>query len=202
MKINITYLFIILTLTINLIFCDKTSIEIQDDINSKNDELELLKNEIDKFEKLINEKSKEEKINNDLIKKIDKKIELTEKLIKRLTDEENYISKQIFSTKKTIQDKEEELFILKNQLKNRLKYLYKYGRSNLLKQITYDSRSENDPVHEKRQKKGNTHSKCVFFLQRSSTNLYQSLIRFVLGTTTGVNFQPILYATSVALKKS
>ena len=35
-------------------------IEIQDDINSKNDELELLKDEIDKFEKLINEKSKEE----------------------------------------------------------------------------------------------------------------------------------------------
>ena len=139
MKINITYLFIILTLTINLIFCDKTSIEIQDDINSKNDELELLKNEIEKFEKLINEKSKEEKINNDLIKKIDKKIELTEKLIIRLTDEENYISKQIFSTKKTIQDKEEELFILKNQLKNRLKYLYKYGRSNLLKQITKTS---------------------------------------------------------------
>tara|TARA_S200000501_G_scaffold275837_2_gene259657 strand:- start:7932 stop:9152 length:1221 start_codon:yes stop_codon:yes gene_type:complete len=136
MKVNITYLVITLTLTINLIFCDKTSTEIQDDINSKSNELELLKEEIDKFEKLINEKSKEERINNDLIKQIDKKIELTEKLIKRLTDEENYISKQIFSTKKIIQDKEEELFILKNQLKNRLRYLYKHGKSNLLKQIT------------------------------------------------------------------
>tara|TARA_A100001015_G_C14344364_1_gene464282 strand:- start:31 stop:228 length:198 start_codon:yes stop_codon:yes gene_type:complete len=62
MKVNITYLVITLTLTINLIFCDKTSTEIQDDINSKSNELELLKEEIDKFEKLINEKSKEERI--------------------------------------------------------------------------------------------------------------------------------------------
>ena len=123
-------------LIINISFGDKTSTEIQEDINSKNNELESLKNEIDRYEVLINEKSKEEKLNNEVITQINKKIELTEKLIKRLTDEENYISKQIYKTKENIEKQEQELFVLKNQLKNRLRYLYKYGKSNLLKQIT------------------------------------------------------------------
>ena len=123
-------------LIINISFGDKTSTEIQEDINSKNNELESLKNEIDRYELLINEKSKEEKLNNEVVTQINKKIELTEKLIKRLTDEENYISKQIYKTKENIEKQEQELFVLKNQLKNRLRYLYKYGKSNLLKQIT------------------------------------------------------------------
>ena len=123
-------------LIINISFGDKTSTEIQEDINSRNNELESLKNEIDRYELLINEKSKEEKLNNEVVTQISKKIELTEKLIKRLTDEENYISKQIYKTKENIEKQEQELFVLKNQLKNRLRYLYKYGKSNLLKQIT------------------------------------------------------------------
>ena len=130
------YVILSILLIINISFGDKTSTEIQEDINSKNNELESLKNEIDRYEVLINEKSKEEKLNNEVVTQINKKIELTEKLIKRLTDEENYISKQIYKTKENIEKQEQELFVLKNQLKNRLRYLYKYGKSNLLKQIT------------------------------------------------------------------
>ncbi len=130
------YVILSILLIINISFGDKTSTEIQEDINSKNNELESLKNEIDRYELLINEKSKEEKLNNEVVTQISKKIELTEKLIKRLTDEENYISKQIYKTKENIEKQEQELFVLKNQLKNRLRYLYKYGKSNLLKQIT------------------------------------------------------------------
>ena len=122
-----------------LCFADKTSNEIQEDINNKNSELDQLINEINRYEALINEKSKEEDLNNEIITQIDKKIELTEKLIKRLTDEENYLSKQIYKTKENIEKQEQELFVLKNQLKNRLRYLYKYGKSNLLKQITQTS---------------------------------------------------------------
>jgi septal ring factor EnvC (AmiA/AmiB activator) len=135
-QINIKYIITSILLITSICFCDKTSTEIQEDINNKNNELDVLKNEINKFEKLITKKSKEEKVNNEIITQINKKIELTEKLIKRLTDEENYLSKQIYKTKKNIKKQEEELFILKNQLKNRLRYLYKYGKSNLLKQIT------------------------------------------------------------------
>ena len=134
--IQIRYVILSILLIINISLGDKTSTEIQEDINSRNNELESLKNEIDRYEVLINEKSKQEKLNNEVITQINKKIELTEKLIKRLTDEENYISKQIYKTKGNIEKQEQELFILKNQLKNRLRYLYKYGKSNLLKQIT------------------------------------------------------------------
>ena len=134
--IQIRYVILSILLIINISLGDKTSTEIQEDINSRNNELESLKNEIDRYEVLINEKSKQEKLNNEVITQINKKIELTEKLIKRLTDEENYISKQIYKTKGNIEKQEQELFVLKNQLKNRLRYLYKYGKSNLLKQIT------------------------------------------------------------------
>ena len=126
-------------LSLDISYCDKTSNEIQEDINNKNDELDEIKEEINKFEKLINEKSKEEELNIDIITQINKKIELTEKLIKRLTDEENNLSKRIYKTKTNIKNQEEELFVLKNQLNNRLRYLYKYGKSNLLEEITQSS---------------------------------------------------------------
>ncbi len=87
-------------LIINLCFGDKTSTEIQEDINSRSNELEMLKNEINRYEVLINKKSEEEELNNEVVTQINKKIELTEKLIKRLADEENYISKQIYKTKR------------------------------------------------------------------------------------------------------
>jgi len=137
--IHIKHIIISFLLLTSLCFADKTSNEIQEDINNKNSELELLINEINRYETLINEKSKEQDLNNEIITQINKKIELTEKLIKRLTDEENYLSKQIYKTKGNIEKQEQELFVLKNQLKNRLRYLYKYGKSNLLKQITQTS---------------------------------------------------------------
>jgi len=137
--IHIKHIIISFLLLTSLCFADKTSNEIQEDINNKNSELDDLINEINRYETLINEKSKEEDLNNEIITQINKKIELTEKLIKRLTDEENYLSKQIYKTKDSIEKQEKELFILKNQLKNRLRYLYKYGKSNLLKQITQTS---------------------------------------------------------------
>ena len=137
--IHIKHIIISFLLLTSLSFADKTSNEIQEDINNKNSELEILINEINRYETLINEKAKEENLSNEIINQINKKIELTEKLIKRLTDEENYLSKQIYKTKGNIEKQEQELFILKNQLKNRLRYLYKYGKSNLLKQITQTS---------------------------------------------------------------
>ena len=126
---------IIILFTLSLLFPDKSSADIQVDINKKNNEIESLKLEIQKVETLIENKSKEEKINNDLIKQIDNKIKLTEKLIKTLTNEENYLTKQIYLAEENISIKEKELFVLKNQLKNRLRYLYKYGKENLVTEM-------------------------------------------------------------------
>ena len=126
---------IIILFTLSLLFPDKSSADIQVDINKKNNEIESLKLEIQKVETLIENKSKEEKINNDLVKQIDNKIKLTEKLIKTLTNEENYLTKQIYLAEENISIKEKELFVLKNQLKNRVRYLYKYGKENLVTEM-------------------------------------------------------------------
>ena len=126
---------VIILFTLSLLFPDKSSADIQVDINKKNNEIESLKLEIQKVETLIENKSKEEKINNDLVKQIDNKIKLTEKLIKTLTNEENYLTKQIYLAEENISIKEKELFVLKNQLKNRVRYLYKYGKENLVTEM-------------------------------------------------------------------
>ena len=121
--------------TLGVVFADKSSSDIDRDINRKNSELETLKNEIEKVEQLINSKSKEERLSNEVIKQINNKISLTEKLIKTLNDEENYLIKLIYKAEEKIELKEKELFTLKNQLKNRVRYLYKYGKKNLVTQM-------------------------------------------------------------------
>jgi len=118
-----------------LLIAEKSSLDIQNDINKKNTELEKLTNEITKVEKLINNKSKEEQLSNDLIEQINNKISLTEKLIKTLNDEENYLIKLIYKAEEQIDIKEKEQFKLQNQLKNRVRYLYKYGKENLISQL-------------------------------------------------------------------
>ena len=118
-----------------LLIAEKSSLDIQNDINKKNTELKKLTNEITKVEKLINNKSKEEQLSNDLIEQINNKISLTEKLIKTLNDEENYLIKLIYKAEEQIAVKEEEQFKLQNQLKNRVRYLYKYGKENLISQL-------------------------------------------------------------------
>ena len=131
-KKNILAFLILFT---GIFYADKSSADIQRDINKKNNELENLKEEIRKVENLINSKSKEEQLSNEIIKQINNKITLTEKLIKTLNDEENYLIKLIYRAEEKIEKKEKELFTLKNQLKNRIRYLYKYGKQNLVTQM-------------------------------------------------------------------
>jgi len=109
--------------------------KIQKNINSRNKDLNELKDEINKLENEINKKIEEEEINQGLLKQINNKIQLTEKLITKLNDEENYLSNLIFKNEQNIIIKEEELTKMKNQLKNRLIYLYKYGRGEPLSQL-------------------------------------------------------------------
>ena len=129
------YIIIPLITIISIVYADKSSSDIQRDINKKNNQLEELRNEIEKAEKLINSKSKEEQLSNEIIKQINNKISLTEKLIKTLSDEENYLIKLIYKAEDQIEQKEKKLFTLKNQLKNRVRYLYKYGKENLITQM-------------------------------------------------------------------
>ena len=56
-------------------------------------------------------------------------------MITTLNNEENYLSNLIFKNEQNIIVKEKELNKLKNQLKNRMIYLYKYGRIEPLTEI-------------------------------------------------------------------
>ena len=133
--LNIRHIILYSIFAIGIVFSDKSSSDIDRDINRKNSELKTLKNEIEKVEQLIKSKSKEEQLSNEVIKQINNKISLTEKLIKTLNDEENYLIKLIYKAEEKIEIKEKELFTLKNQLKNRVRYLYKYGKQNLVTQM-------------------------------------------------------------------
>ena len=109
--------------------------DIDNSINDSNKELNELKNEIENIEKQISKIINEEKEYHNIIEQIDNKIRLTEKLINTLNDEENYLSNLIYKTEMNIEIKEKELKKMQNQLKNRVRYIYKYGRNNILSQI-------------------------------------------------------------------
>ena len=134
MKIKFIIYFLVLS---NTLLPNQSVDEIQLDINKRNKDLNSLKNEIQKLESEINKKIEEEVINQDLLKQINNKILLTEKLINSLNNEENYLSNLIYKNEQKIIVQEEELDKLKDQLKNRMIYLYKYGRSELLSEIMH-----------------------------------------------------------------
>ena len=114
---------------------EKSSNDIQKDIDKKNIQLNNLKNEIENVEIQIQKKIDEEKNNEDIINQINNKISLTEKLITTLNEEEIYLSKLIFKTETRISKKEKELRNLQDQLKNRVRYLYKNGRENTIAKL-------------------------------------------------------------------
>ena len=136
---------ILLTICIffTILIGQKSSNDIQKDINKRNQELQKIKNEIKLFESQIDYKSKEENNSKEIIKDIDSKINLTEKLIENLIDEEIYLIKLISITQDRIKIKEEELLELQNQLKNRVRYLYKNGREKIIEELLSMKNSEN-----------------------------------------------------------
>ena len=133
MKIKLIVIYLLL---ISSILKSQTTIsEIDKNINSRNKDLNELKDEIKKIENQISSKIQEEVYTQEIITQINEKIKLTEKLIESLNKEENYLSNLIYKNENNIKIKEEELGILQNQLKNRVRYLYKYGRDENLSKI-------------------------------------------------------------------
>ena len=137
------YIYIFLSLSLTL--CTEL-VEIENSINSRNKELNELKNEINNIEKEISKIIKEEKEYHEIINQIDNKISLIEKLINTLNREENYLSNLIYKTESNIEVKEKELIKMQNQLKNRVRYIYKYGRNNILSDIM-ETQNLNDVIY-------------------------------------------------------
>ena len=114
---------------------DKSSTEIQQDIDSRNSELQNLRNEIKYIEERLITKNKEATTSTKILIDLTNKISLTEKLIRSIHREEMHISSIIQDTDVQITNMETRLAKLKSQLTKRLKYLYIHGRPSILETV-------------------------------------------------------------------
>ena len=114
---------------------EKSSKEIQQDIDSRKSDLQSLRNEIKDIEERLHLKNKEAISNTEILLDLENKISLTEKLIRSLNKEERYISELIQKTEQQIWEMEALLSKLKNQLTQRLQYLYVHGRPTILETV-------------------------------------------------------------------
>ena len=114
---------------------EKSSKDIQKDIDSRKTELQSLRNEIKDIEDRLHRKNKEAISNTEILLSLENKITLTEKLIRSLNKEERYINELIQTTEKQIREMETLLAKLKKQLTQRLQYLYVHGRPTILETV-------------------------------------------------------------------
>ena len=122
---------------ISFLFADKekSSVDIQKDIDSRNVELQSLRKEIKTIELQLIHKNKEAISNTELLITLENKISLTEKLIRSLNREEKYVSRVLLDTETQITSMENKLLKLKSQLTKRLQYLYIHGRPGILETV-------------------------------------------------------------------
>ncbi|MBC8256926.1 MAG: peptidoglycan DD-metalloendopeptidase family protein [Candidatus Marinimicrobia bacterium] len=121
--------------SVYLVAGEKSSKDIQKDIDSRKTKLQSLRNEIKYIEERLHIKNKEAISNTEILLNLENKISLTEKLIRSLNKEERYINGLIQSTEKQIREMETLLIKLKNQLTQRLQYLYVHGRPTILETV-------------------------------------------------------------------
>ena len=114
---------------------EKSSKEIQRDIDSRKSDLQSLRNEIKDIEERLHLKNKEAISSTEILLDLENKISLTEKLIRSLNKEERYISELIQKTEQQIWEMEALLSKLKTQLAQRLQYLYVHGRPTILETV-------------------------------------------------------------------
>ncbi len=114
---------------------EKSSKDIQKDIDSRKTQLQSLRNEIKDIEDRLHRKNKEAISNTEILLSLENKIVLTEKLIRSLNKEERYINGLIQTTEKQIHEMETLLAKLKKQLTQRLQYLYVHGRPTILETV-------------------------------------------------------------------
>ena len=129
------YFFLLFTCSTLLLGEEKSSKDIQKDIDLRKTKLQSLRNEIKDIEKRLHLKNKEAISSTEILLDLENKINLTEKLIRSLNKEDRYISELILTAENQIKGMETLLIKLKNQLTKRLQYLYMYGRPTILETV-------------------------------------------------------------------
>ena len=122
-------------LLISVSFAERSSSDIQKDIDSKKDKVSTLRQEIEDVEKGIIKKTQEAISTTEILIDLENKITLTEKLIRSLAREERFVASMIYDTQERIKRKKAYLTGLKEKLTLRLQHLYKHGKSSFLKTI-------------------------------------------------------------------
>jgi len=119
--------------------------QFKDKIDSKNNELDLIKNEITKLEKDLSSLTVQEKNNISVLKKIDKQKLLLGKSIKKLEIEEETKENQILALESKIAALQKKIKNLQSEYGDYLVWLYKQGENSTLKYL-FNSESFNQAV--------------------------------------------------------
>ena len=122
-------------LLVTVSFSERSSSDIQKDIDSKKDKISTLRKEIQDVEKGIIKKTQEAISTTEILIDLENKISLTEKLIRSLAREERFVASMIHDTQERIKRKKSYLAGLREKLTLRLQHLYKHGKSSFLKTI-------------------------------------------------------------------
>tara|TARA_Y100001970_G_C14230347_1_gene858234 strand:+ start:1460 stop:2713 length:1254 start_codon:yes stop_codon:yes gene_type:complete len=123
---------IIFILSTTLLFSERSSKDIQKDINNRNEKAESLKRDIEKLTDEIYNKKIESKTASNRLVDIQKKIELTGRLIDLLKKDESDLYLSISDRESTINNKKTELKALKEKFSKIIQYLYKSKNDNYL----------------------------------------------------------------------
>ncbi len=127
--------FLCVALLVTVSFAERSSSDIQKDIDSKKDKISTLRQEIQDVEKGIIKKTQEAISTTEILIDLENKISLTGKLIRSLAREERFVASMIHDTQERIKRKKSYLAGLREKLTLRLKHLYKHGKSSFLKTI-------------------------------------------------------------------
>jgi septal ring factor EnvC (AmiA/AmiB activator) len=117
---------------------DQTLQELQEldkQINSKQSELEDLREEVRRYEKRIARQQQEEKDALNVLFDIEERISLTSRLIRALEVESRQLTQAINLTQRLITKSETEIAELKQKLAERFIHVYKIRRSSMLEMI-------------------------------------------------------------------
>ena len=114
---------------------DKSSADIQKEIDSRANQVQLLKQEIKNLEENIIKKTKSEIDVSEILLDLEQKINLTEQLIKSIIREEKIIQRKIDKSYIKIKDTEQEIFNIQSRLKENMIYAYKEGKPTFLESV-------------------------------------------------------------------
>ena len=125
---------------------EKTSSDIQGDINNRKNELNIIKKEIRQVEENIIRETKEAISTSELLLQIETKINLTEKLMNKIDKEINSINIKIADKETEIDKTEKYIYQIRTELKSRLVHLYKNGKPSIIESIL-NAKDWNDAIY-------------------------------------------------------